>query len=117
MEDKYATMLAIVFLVMMYSPGIPIMYAIAFVYFFITYWVDKFLFIHHYSKPLYFGEHMSLKILWWFKMALVFHFILGVLMYSNSHILPVGKKFSKTVYSSDLKDFNEEFTFGNIGTV
>jgi hypothetical protein len=65
LDSRYASMLTTIFMVMMYSPGMPMMYIIGFAYFFITYWTDKtlckILFDHHYystemeqeASPLY----------------------------------------------------------------
>jgi hypothetical protein len=41
LDSRYASMLTTIFMVMMYSPGMPMMYVIGFAYFFITYWTDK----------------------------------------------------------------------------
>jgi hypothetical protein len=40
-DSRYAGVLTTIFLVMMYSPGMPMMYLIGFGYFLITYWSDK----------------------------------------------------------------------------
>jgi len=47
-EYRYANMLVVIFLVMMYGPGIPIMYLIAAVYFFVTYWTEKLMIFYNY---------------------------------------------------------------------
>ena len=41
LDSRYASALTTIFMVMMYSPGMPMMYVIGFAYFFITYWTDK----------------------------------------------------------------------------
>lgn len=43
MDYKYSNILVVVLLVMTYSAGIPVLYVIATIYFFVTYWVDKLL--------------------------------------------------------------------------
>jgi hypothetical protein len=118
MEDKYASSLVVILLVMMYAPGIPILYVIAMLYFFVTYWIDKFLIINHHKKPLFLDEKLALKILWWYKLALLLHLIVGILMYSNARILPVGEILKSTVYTESLGDeYQNYYSFGNIGTV
>ena len=42
-DNRYASVMTTIFLIMMYSPGMPMMYLIGFGYFFITYWSDKML--------------------------------------------------------------------------
>lgn len=55
-EYGYANQLVVVLLVMMYGPGMPIMYFIAFIYFIFTYISEKALVFYHYRKPAYFNE-------------------------------------------------------------
>lgn len=109
-------MLVIVFMVMMYGPGMPIMYPIAFAKFLVTYWVEKFLLIYHHSKPLYFDHNFALDILSWFKFGVVFHLVLGILMYSSSHLLPVKYKFKLEKQTGTFAFLNEHYPFGSLGT-
>jgi hypothetical protein len=41
LDDRYTQFLTLLFMAFMYSSGIPILYPIAFLAFFITYWCDK----------------------------------------------------------------------------
>ena len=41
MEFRYSQILSTVYIIFMYSSGLPLLYAVAVVSFFITYWVDK----------------------------------------------------------------------------
>lgn len=43
MEYKYANMLTVLLVTMMYGGGIPILYLISALYFFVTYWTNKLL--------------------------------------------------------------------------
>jgi hypothetical protein len=43
MPYRYATMMTMIYVVMFYGSGIPILYLIAAIYFFVTYWTDKLL--------------------------------------------------------------------------
>lgn len=51
MEVKYSNMVAVIYIVMFYGSGIPILYFIAAVYFFVTYWVEKIMILRYYRKP------------------------------------------------------------------
>ena len=42
LEYRYSSILTTIYMTMMYSAGIPLLYFFAFLNFFITYWVDKF---------------------------------------------------------------------------
>lgn len=97
-DYKFANLLTILFLTMLYGSGIPIMYIIAFVYFFVTYWVDKWLIFYNHRKPNEFGEKMTLKVLSNFKYAVFLHVLGSLFMYSNNNILPQK---SKSLYSFD----------------
>ena len=96
MDYKYSTMVTITYVLMLYGAGIPILYLIAACYFFATYWVDKQLVFNHYRKPEMYDESMALGTLSWFKYGVVLHLIGGILMYSNSNILPIRKDQMKT---------------------
>jgi|LauGreDrversion4_2_1035121.scaffolds.fasta_scaffold343867_1 hypothetical protein len=41
LDSRYASMLCTIFIVLMYSGGMPMLYVIGFGYFFIQYWIDK----------------------------------------------------------------------------
>ncbi len=41
MDVRYSQFLTTLFMIFMYSSGIPILYPIAFIFFFLTYWFDK----------------------------------------------------------------------------
>jgi len=101
MDYKYANILVVVTMTMTYGSGIPIMYLIAACYFFVSYWVDKILIFYNYRKPEFFDERMALSTLWWFKVALIMHFVVGILMLSNSHILPVKAESAQADYNSE----------------
>lgn len=83
-------MLVVVLLAFTYGPGLPIMYLLACLYFFVSYWTDKIMILYNHRKPIYFDEMLALQTTWWLKLGLVLHLIVGVLMFSNAHILPAG---------------------------
>lgn len=41
LEFRFSQILINVFIIMMYSPGVPLLYAVGSIIFFLTYWVDK----------------------------------------------------------------------------
>ena len=91
-ETKYASMLLVVLMAMTFGPGLPIMYLIAMVYFFVTYWVDKAMMIYYEQKPVFLDEQLAISITKWYKVGILFHLVLGVLMFSNANILPSGER-------------------------
>jgi len=60
MQEKYATMLVVALLAFSYGPGLPIMYLLAALYFFVSYWTDKIMIFYNHRKPLYFDEQLAL---------------------------------------------------------
>lgn len=85
---------------MMFSSGLPLLYPVAFISFFVTYWFDKMMsklifdlkklvVLKFYrtpqSLPLEFSEMLILVI----QYSAIPHCIIGYLMYNNSNILPL----------------------------
>ena len=89
MDYKYSNMMVVLYLVMLYGSGIPILYIIGAIFFFCTYWVDKWLIFYHHKKIGQFDEKMTLRIISLFKYGAVLHFFGTCLMYSNARILPL----------------------------
>lgn len=90
MEFRYSNILTVVIITMMYSPGLPLLYPIAFGFFAVTYLVDKCMLLKMYRKPVLFDNSLALSIIFWFKMAMIFHSIMGIFMLSNTAILPTS---------------------------
>ena len=88
MEYKYSNLLTVLFVTMMYSSGMPILYFISTVFFLATYWTEKVMFFYFYRKPENLDENLAKRTLGWFKYALFAHMVMGLLMYSNVKILP-----------------------------
>ena len=59
LEDRYANILTVTTICFLFSPGMPILYAIAAIYFFFTYWTDKFLLFNCYKKPVKFDNYIA----------------------------------------------------------
>jgi hypothetical protein len=115
MDFKYASMVVVLYVTFLYSSGIPSLYIVALFYFFVTYWVDKFLVLTYYSKPAFLDESLALSIQSWFKFAIVLHLIGGILMYSNSNILPaytdqIGE------FRSAIAEEASKFQFGSLNS-
>ena len=81
---RYNALINSLFLTMVFSAGMPILYPIAASYTFLTYWVDKYLVLRHYRKAPTYDARMGAKTAKWFKFAWFFHAIVGFFMISNS---------------------------------
>lgn len=88
MEFRYSNILTVVLITMMFSPGLPLLYPIAFLFFLVTYFVDKYMLLRMYRKPVLFDNSLALSVLFWFKAAMGLHALMGIFMLSNTSILP-----------------------------
>ena len=112
LEFRYSNMLIVLSLALFYSSGIPILYPMAAVFFFITYFTDKWLLLRYYRKPPKFNCYLARKTLVWFKYIIVMHVIGGILMYSNSSILPYQEDNERKSLSELLDSYTHE-TYDN----
>eukprot|EP00347_Sterkiella_histriomuscorum_P007541 403348527 len=87
LEYRYSQILSTLFIIMMYSSGIPVLYLIAFASFFVQYWFDKMFLLKCYQKPPQLNLDLSKATRALMKFSLILHFIIGLYMYSNSSIL------------------------------
>ena len=60
MEIRYANMLYVIYVTFMYSSGMPFLYVIAFITLFLSYWVDKYMFLNFYRIPPRHTAHISI---------------------------------------------------------
>jgi hypothetical protein len=84
---RYSQILTTVFVVLMYSSGIPLLYVTCFFYFVITYWIDKWLLLRLYRSPPHFDLNISKMFNIIILIAIIFHFSFGIWIYGNSQIL------------------------------
>jgi len=72
---------------MTYSSGMPILYPIGCVNFIILYWVYKVLLIKHYQITNSFNQDLPNFSISFYRIALIFHLLVGSFIYTNSKIL------------------------------
>jgi hypothetical protein len=72
---------------MMYSSGMPVLYIVGMFQIFVTYWVDKLLFLRFYKTPPRYGIGMSSVVRKSMEYAVILHILFGIYMFSNSQIL------------------------------
>ena len=86
-EFRYASMLVVLSIAFLYSGGLPVMYPVAAVYFFITYWMDKCLLFRCYRRPVHFNSYLARHTLHYFKFILLIHIAGTLLMFGLTPIL------------------------------
>lgn len=109
LEFRYSNILGITAIIFMYSSSMPILYIFGIFYFFITYWIDKWLLFRYYKKPVMFDSYLARKSLNWFKYILLLHCLGFLVMFSNSAIIPLlvdskdDEKSASTISSNESK--------------
>ena len=72
---------------MSYSGGMPALYPIGCLNFFILYWAYKILLLKHYKKTTSFDAQLPIASMGYFRIALILHIAFGSFQFSNSNIL------------------------------
>jgi len=101
MEFRYSSVLYVIWVTMTYSSGLPILYFVAVIYFFVTYWVDKFLIFHYYRLPPNYSVALSNASITLMKFSIIVHYIFGYFMFSYAPILPSSLFDSKLLKEVD----------------
>ena len=86
-EFRYSNMLTVLSVAFLYSGALPIMYPVAAIFFFITYWMDKCLLFRCYKKPIKFDNYLAKGTLRYFKYIIMGHMIGFLFMYGMTPIL------------------------------
>lgn len=89
-EFRYANMLTVLAVTYLYSGGMPILYPVAAMFFFVTYWTDKCLILRCYRKPIKFDDYLARTTLTFFKYILILHIIGFLVMYGFTPILQIS---------------------------
>ena len=87
LEFRYSNMLTVLSVSMLYSGGMPFLYPVAALFFFITYWIDKCLLFSCYRKPIQFNNYLAKQTLSYYKYIFVLHIVGFLLMYGLTPIL------------------------------
>lgn len=72
-EKAYSRMMSTMFVILMYSSGIPILYVIGFVFYLVTYIVNKFLLIFYYQKSRTLTRTIPMFTMQYLKYGLLLH--------------------------------------------
>jgi len=79
-------MIAMLFIIMMYSAAIPVLYVSGFLICLTMYWSDKALFLRHYRLPPRYGRDLAKRAIAIMEYAIILHMIIGCYMLSNETI-------------------------------
>ena len=100
-------MIALIFVTMTYSSGMPALYWITFVSLVITYWTDKILVTRYFRKDNGFTADLSRNVVNILRWAMIVHIPFGYLMISEPNLLE-----SSTFASAPSSPLNNQY-FGS----
>ena len=83
----YAQIFTTMWSCLTFSSGMPILYPIAAVFYFVMFYVNKFLLLKYFAKTARFGHNLPRQSVDYMKWGMVFHMIIGALMFTNSSII------------------------------
>ena len=83
---EYAQLLSTFFCCFTFSTGLPLLYIISMVNFYIYYFIEKYLFIHLYRIPPHFGNNVGKRATAMLPYAFVLHLVMSIWMLSNKEI-------------------------------
>lgn len=109
-EKTYSRMMSILMVCLTYSSGMPIIYFVGFMYFFITFIVNKLMLIKFFQKTNALSRvipNFSVKFL---NVAILIHMTFGIVMFTNHELFQC-----RVLPEHDFPKF--EFLFGKAATL
>jgi len=82
-EKNYSRMISTLFVILTYSSGMPIMYLIGFIFYLVTYCVNKFLILSFYQKSRTLTRSIPMFIVGIFKIGIIIHLVMSMFMFTN----------------------------------
>ena len=86
-EGRYAQLATTLFVALLYSSGMPILYLMIFGFILITILVDKFLVLRYYRLPKQFDVYITKVFINIVLICIVFHLLMGIWIYGNPYLL------------------------------
>lgn len=84
--------------VMVYSVSMPLIFVMAFLFYFLFFWVYKTLLLKFYRRTVSFNEDLPMSTIKWIKFSLVVHGLTSIFLISDMNLMPLSDPFD---------DFNE----------
>lgn len=115
-DFRYCVILTVMFVTMLYGSGMPILYLIAAISYGSQYWVDKYLIFYWHRKPERLDSYLAKNAVMQYKYAALLHFIGGILMLTNSAILPSADA-GKIKFAVKVQGYVKRYSRGLIQTI
>jgi len=99
---KYSEVITVFFITLMYGPGIPFMYVIATIHYFIYYSVQRWTLVRTIKRPANMGDDLIVGYIGWMQWAPLLYLYMALRMLSNKQM------FDGWVYPRDSVEFPME---------
>ena len=103
-ENRFSVLIAMIWVIMMFSAAMPILYFAGFILCFATYWTDKALFVSYFRIPPRHGSNMAYEARGIVEWSIIVHLFMGLYMISNPAIFISQEE-------EDVLEANEAVTF------
>jgi hypothetical protein len=100
LSRRYAQVLADMTVCLLFCSGIPILAVIAAFNFYISYWIDKFMFLRFYRTPPKFNAEIGKLATRLIPLAILGHIVVAIWMYGTSPILATGYTGQETYHQN-----------------
>lgn len=104
LDTRYSQILVTIFVTLIYSPGMPILYICLFFFLFLCYFIDKWMILRFYRTP----PKYDMLIVKLFNIlvfiSLIFHYAFGIWIYGNPNFLDDHSKTALDTVSNFIKD-------------
>mmetsp|Transcript_8127 Transcript_8127/g.9286 ORF Transcript_8127/g.9286 Transcript_8127/m.9286 type:complete len:977 (-) Transcript_8127:30-2960(-) len=104
---RYAQFMVTVFLIMVYSPGIPCLYLFVTVTFMLTYVADKYLLFKFYRTPPRYNNATAIRAVKSLKWAAFLHLVMSIWTLTSPNIFPDSVEEGQ---SALIENINEDFS-------
>jgi hypothetical protein len=103
---RYGAIQMVYWVTMMYGTGLPVLYVLAFFYFFMCYWVDKWAITKLYNKPAQSDEKVAFSVTGRLIFGVLLHMLFATWKYSNSKIF---RSANMMVFIAQSTGLNSEY--------
>ena len=90
-EMAYSRMMSTLFVILMYSSGMPVLYIIGSIFFTMTYMIEKFLIINYYKKSQSLKRIVPMVAMKILRLGILLHMFNACMMLSNPDIFKVSE--------------------------
>lgn len=87
MDSRYATILSTFYIVLIFAPGMPLLYICFFLFIVLTYTIDKYLITQFYRMPPKYDLHILDMFLDFTLVGIILHFCFAIWVYGNPYLL------------------------------